>query len=202
MPTPRTRTYSPLLALFLCLTLLHSQDQSPPSKLNLVIVGGDNAVNNVRQRTGREPIVQVEDENHKPIAGVAVTFTLPNVGATGTFSNGSHFVTVLTDASGRASAGAFQPNSVTGAFKISVTASHQGQTATTAISQTNSAAAASAGGMSAAAKIGIIAGLGAGAAVGVAVGLGGKKSPAPTPTPIVPGLSISLGGGPVFGPPK
>src|SRR5690348_13602149 len=35
--------------------------QDAPAKLNLVIVEGEGAINNIRQRTAREPIVQVED---------------------------------------------------------------------------------------------------------------------------------------------
>jgi hypothetical protein len=42
--------------------------QAPVHTLNLVIVEGDGVINNIRQRTAREPIVQVEDENHKPVA--------------------------------------------------------------------------------------------------------------------------------------
>src|ERR1700680_383356 len=39
--------------------------------LNLVVVQGEGAINNVRQRTARDPIVPVEDQNHKTIAGAA-----------------------------------------------------------------------------------------------------------------------------------
>ena len=44
----------------------------PPAKLNIVILEGEGATNNIRQRVAREPIVQVEDENRRPLAGVAV----------------------------------------------------------------------------------------------------------------------------------
>src|SRR6202166_2443991 len=89
--------------------------QAPAApKLNLVIVEGDGAINNVRQRTAREPIVQVEDENHKPVAGAAVVFLLPDHGATGVFANGSRTLTVMTDSQGRAVAHGFHPNHVQG----------------------------------------------------------------------------------------
>ena len=51
-----------------------------PATLEILIVEGEGAINNVKQRVNREPIVQVEDENHKPVAGAAVTFFLPNDG--------------------------------------------------------------------------------------------------------------------------
>ena len=54
-----------------------------PAKLNIVIVEGEGAINNIRQRTAREPIVQVEDENHRPVAGAAVLFLLPENGPGG-----------------------------------------------------------------------------------------------------------------------
>src|SRR6266849_9217645 len=116
--------------------------QETSSQLNIVIVEGEGAINNVRQRTAREPIVQVEDENHKPIAGAAVVFLLPNQGASGVFANGSHTLTVMTDSQGRAVARGFRPNNVQGKFQMRITASHQGQIASTTISQTNAVSAA------------------------------------------------------------
>lgn len=119
--------------------------QDTVARLNLVIVEGDGAINNIRQRTAREPIVQVEDENHKPVAGAAVTFALPSQGAGGTFANGSHTLTVMTDSQGRAVAHGLRPNSVQGQYQIHVTASHNGQTANATISQSNALAAGAAG---------------------------------------------------------
>src|ERR1035437_7549766 len=56
-------------------------------ELNTVVVEG--AINNVRQRAARAPGVRVEEQNHKPIAGAAVAFTLSTVCASGEFSNGA-----------------------------------------------------------------------------------------------------------------
>ena len=111
--------------------------QEAGSRLNLVVVEGEGAINNIRQRTAREPIVQVEDQNHRPVAGAVVVFTLPSQGAGGTFAGGQHTLTVLTDAEGRAAARGLRPNQVQGQFQIRVNASHNGQTATTVISQSN-----------------------------------------------------------------
>ena len=64
--------------------------QAPePKQLTISILEGEGAINNIRQRTAREAIVQVQDENHKPVAGVAVTFFLADHGASGVFANGS-----------------------------------------------------------------------------------------------------------------
>jgi hypothetical protein len=170
--------------------------QTPAApKLNLVIVDGDGAINNIRQRTAREPIVQVEDENHRPIAGAAVMFSLPDSGASGVFANGARSVTVLTDSQGRAVARGLHLNKVSGQMKIQVNASYQGQTVSAAITQSNGAAAAAAGaaaGAGISAKlIAVLAIIGAGAAAGaIAATRGGGSSPSPAPpasTTVTPG---------------
>jgi hypothetical protein len=166
--------------------------ETPSGQLNLVIVEGDGAINNIKQRTAREPIVQVEDENHKPVAGAAVVFLLPDQGASGTFANGSHTLTVTTDAQGRAVAHGFRPNTVQGKLEMRVSASFQGKTANATISQTNAAGAAA----GAAAGIGIstklliiIAIAGAAAAGGAIAATRGGSSPqaAAQTTTITPG---------------
>jgi hypothetical protein len=113
--------------------------------LNIVVVEGEGAINNIRQRTARETIVQVDDENHKPVAGAIVTFTLPAQGAGGTFANGAQTLTVMTDAAGRAVATGLRVNRVAGNWAIRVNASFGGRTATASIAQTNAAAAVAAG---------------------------------------------------------
>src|SRR4029077_3347271 len=95
------------------------------------------AVNNIRQRTAREPIVQVEDENHRPVAGAIVVFMLPSNGAGGSFANGAKTLTITTDSRGQAVARGFRPNGAKGQYQIRVNASHNGQTASIAITQTN-----------------------------------------------------------------
>jgi len=166
-----------------------AQDQGG---LNLVIVEGEGAINNIRQRTAREPIVQVEDENHKPIAGAAVVFLLPDQGASGVFANGARSLTVMTDSQGRAVAHGFRPNGVQGKLQMRVTASHQGKTASATISQTNAVAAAAgaAAGAGISAKLIVILAIAGAAVAGGVVAAtrnGGSSTPAATPTTITPG---------------
>jgi hypothetical protein len=203
------RLLSPLLALLLIgiplappATAQVAQGAAP--MLNLVIVEGEGAINNIKQRTQRETIVQVEDSNHRPVAGAAVAFTLPGNGASGTFANGGRSITTVTDSQGRASV-RLRPNSTQGKFEIHVTASQGGNIATGVIVQTNAMIAGAAAGAAAAgisAKlIAIIAVAGAAAAGGTiaavkATGGNGSATPAP-PTP----TTISVGAGTV-GPPR
>src|ERR1700683_3799379 len=91
------QTVSLLLCTLLALPARAAQGE-PPTELNIVIVEGGGAVNNLRQRVLGEPIVRVEDQNHKPVAGAAVSFLLPGNGAGGTFPNGAKLLTVTTDA--------------------------------------------------------------------------------------------------------
>jgi cell division protein FtsN len=149
--------------------------------LKLLVLAGQDAINNIKQRTARDPVVQVVDENDRPVAGAAITFALPSRGASGVFANGARSMTILTDAQGTAAATGLTPNAVAGELPIQVSASYQGQTASTVITQSNVVAAGA--GMSAA-TIGIIGAVVAGAAVGAALALGGGDStPAPAARP-------------------
>jgi hypothetical protein len=144
------RWLSPVLAILISIPATSVVDaQAVAPMLNIVIVEGDGAINNIRQRTAREPIIQVEDENHKPVAGAAVIFTLPGQGAGGTFAGNTQSLSVVTDSQGRAVAHGFHPNNVQGQYQIHVTASNNGQTANANISQTNAVVAGAAAGAAA-----------------------------------------------------
>jgi len=164
-----------------------------PTGLSINIVEGEGAINNIRQRVNREPIVQVEDQNHKPIAGAVVVFFLPDSGATGTFADGSRMLMTVTDNQGRAAARGIRPNNQSGPMQIRVTANFQGLTASSVIAQSNIAAAAAASGfagLSTAAKLVIILGIAGGAAAAgaiVATHSGGGSSSSPTTVTISPG---------------
>ena len=94
-----------------------------PMALYINILEGEDALNNIHDRTAREPIVQVTDENHKPVKGAYVTFT-EVAGATGagaTFG-GLLTYTAVTDADGKAVGRGFKPNSITGDHRVQVAA--------------------------------------------------------------------------------
>ena len=100
--------------------------QAPvPPKLLITILDGEGALNNIKQRTAREPIVKVEDENHKPVAGASVLFLLPHSGPSGVFLDGTQMYTTTTDANGEAIARGLKPNQVSGKFQIQVRATYR-----------------------------------------------------------------------------
>ncbi len=172
--------------------------QAPePKQLSISILEGEGAINNIKQRTAREAIVQVQDENHKPVAGVAVTFFLADHGASGVFSNGSRSLTVLTDTNGQAVMRGMTPNNLAGKMEIRVSARLGNLNAEASITQTNAAGAAAGAGAGISGKtIGIIIGVVAAAAVGAIVathGGGSSTSPTPTPTPTISVVTITAG---------
>lgn len=166
-------------------------------RLSVVIVEGEGAINNIRQRTAREPIVEVQDENHKPVAGAVVVFTIlpSNGGAGASFAGASQTAEFVTDQAGRAVAKGFHPNTHPGQLQIRVTATSNGRVGAATISQTNIAAAATTTGTSLSGlKLLAIIGVAAGAAVAGAVVAtrGGNSHPAAggattAPTSITPG---------------
>ena len=167
--------------------------QEPGAALSITILEGDNAIVNVRQRLSREAIVQVEDENRKPIAGAAVTFFTPSNGAGAVFSNGANNITILTDAQGKAVVRGIKPNPTPGKFEIKVTATKEGfRTASAVLTQTNAAAAAAA---ISGTFLGILIAAGAAAGIGIAVaansgGSGTGPGTVTRPTVLTPGAAV------------
>jgi hypothetical protein len=175
-----------LVTNLLCATPSEVPQTAPA--LNIVIIEGEGTLNNVKQRVNREPIVEVQDENHKPIAGAAVVFFLPTSGPSGTFANGSQTMTVTTDAIGRAAATGIHPNHTLGKMQIRVTASANGLSATATITQTNIAGPNVGRGISTPVKLAIIGGIVVAIGAGVYFGVRGGSSGPTTGITITPGV--------------
>lgn len=142
VPDLRLRLRSPSIALLLNEPQVPAQpgQVAPVPKLFIKILDGEGAVNNIKARTAREPVVEVDDENHKPVAGALVTFMAPHGGAGGTF-NGQAMLQTVTDSSGRATGRGFMPNRTSGQFEIAVTATVGAAIAHAVITMTNQAGA-------------------------------------------------------------
>lgn len=170
------------------------QPAEPPGTLKIVVIEGEGAVNNVRTRSATAPVVEVRDENDKPVAGAEVVFQLPAAGPGGVFHGWMRTQTVRTDEKGRAAASGYAPNDQAGRFNIKVTATHRNKTGSAVISQTNvyrggGTAPGIAGGRSGWWKI--VVGLGtAGAVIGAVAATRGNGTAATTtykPITITPG---------------
>lgn len=133
--------FSAVLAL--CSLLVSSfpvaqaQSPEPHPALVITILEGEGALNDIRQRTAREPIIQVEDENRKPIAGAIVLFTMPSSGPGGTFAGGLQSLSTVTDSAGRAVGHGLTPNNISGNYEINVKVSYNGSNTETTIHQQN-----------------------------------------------------------------
>ena len=208
----RTSWKFPMRSLAVTLSFLmissawDAQAQTMPTLLNIVVVEGDGAINNIRQRVARDPVVRVEDENHKPIAGAAVVFTLPTEGATGDFA-GQKTITVTTDTKGLAVGKSMKLNPIPGKVPIHVTASYRGLSARMTINQVAVVPPGEKAGTSASsghhgALIGVLVALGAAAAGGGAYFAthGSKTSTSSTPPPTGPvPIGITPGAGGISG---
>ncbi len=124
-----------------------AQESASPTgapKLNIVLISSEGAINNIKSRTARETIVEVRDENNKPVAGAAVVFLLPDSGPGLVSSNGSRIISTVTDTNGRAAARGLKPNGQSGQYNIQVRANFQQSFGQLAVSQSNIVAAGAA----------------------------------------------------------
>lgn len=95
-----------------------------PKSLFITIIQGEGALNDIRTRTAREPIVQVDDENHKPVTGALVIFSLDKSGSSYANFGGMSSISVHTDAAGRAFGSGFKTTQRKGSYNIHVHASY------------------------------------------------------------------------------
>lgn len=178
-----------------------------PKGLFINIIEGEGALNDIRTRTAREPIVEVDDENHKPVAGVLVLFAIDNGGSSSPFAtfSGANTVSVTTDSAGRAVGHGFQITQLKGQYKINVRATKGELQADSVILQTNIEAALSSGGASTPAAVAaahhvhwgwIVGGIAvAGGVVGVVIATHGSSSPTTvTPGTGTVGAPAAIGG--------
>jgi hypothetical protein len=182
-----------------CVTMTLPADAQ--QQLNIVVLEGQGAINNIQLRASRDLAVQVEDENHQPLAGASVVFTLPSQGSSGSFVHGDKTLVVTTDAQGKAVAHGMTPNKVAGKMEIRVNASYQGKTASVTITQFNMAVQNTQKSGSSKKWVAILLVAGAAGAAGAVLGTRGSSPPStstPPPTPSV--ISISPGPGSVGAP--
>lgn len=104
--------------------------------LRIVPLAGDHAMNDLQRRVMAPLVVQVLDQNSRPVEGAQVVFRFPLQGATAEFLNKQPSQSVRTNADGQASATGWMARG-TGTFEIHVTASRGNELGETTISMTN-----------------------------------------------------------------
>ena len=56
--------------------------------LKIAVIDGDGAFNDIKNKIGHPPAVEVRDESNDVVAGAEVVFTMPALGPGGAFANG------------------------------------------------------------------------------------------------------------------
>ncbi len=169
--------------------------------LTIRVIEGQGAINNVRTRTARAPVVELRDEQNRPVSGASVTFQTPFMGPGAAFGSERVLIT-LTDSDGRATGRGLVPNGVTGPFEIHVSAVLNSRSANAIIRQINASPAA--GSSKKVLWISLAVGAAAGGVMAATHGHGGSGA-----VPEVPGgstgvtsTSILTAGTSVIGPPQ
>ena len=182
-----------VLAISLSLLLAFPMALSAQSGgLSIIPVAGEGAINNIEKRVVVEPVVEIQDEQGRPVQGAKVEFRCPTSGPSATFFGASPTLTIDTDESGRARAGGMSPNAEEGTYAIQITVTYEGRTATATMTQTNAVAPGSPRAKKSIFGWRLIAVIGAGVAAGVVAGSRRDSASTATPTTISVG-TVSVG---------
>jgi hypothetical protein len=110
-----------------------------PGSLRILILEGQDATNNIEKGLSTPPVVEVRDRDDRPVESATVVFRVPPAGPGGSFAGQQLSKTVLTNTQGQAIASGFEPNKLTGRFKIHVTATAGSRMGEAEVNQTNTA---------------------------------------------------------------
>lgn len=109
--------------------------------LRVIPLAGNGENNDLQRKVMAPLVVDVLDQNGKPVEGADVIFRFPVVGPSATFANQATSQTVRTNADGQAAATGWSANSELGALKVQVTATRGGEMGEAAITMNNVARA-------------------------------------------------------------
>ena len=104
--------------------------------LKIRALAGDGEMNDLERRVMAPLVVQVFDQNERPLAGAEVVFRFPINGPSATFGGGKSSVTVRTNGGGQAAAINWMANGV-GTFQVHINATYGNQVGEITISMTN-----------------------------------------------------------------
>src|SRR5580658_2229574 len=93
-----------------------------PDQIELRIVSGSGAEFQPGSQQKQRLVMQVVNQDERPLAGVAVTFQLPDDGPSGLFGNGQRSIVAFTNEEGEASITGVKWNNTSGLVSIRVTA--------------------------------------------------------------------------------
>lgn len=104
--------------------------------LKIVVLAGSGEMNDLERRVMAPLVVQVVDQDDRPMEGAEVVFRFPINGPSASFAGGKTSVTVRTNGGGQAAAVNWMASGV-GNFQVHVNASYGNQVGETTISMSN-----------------------------------------------------------------
>jgi hypothetical protein len=137
------------LAVVLSLSLVvptstWAQQQQPGATaqtLRILPLAGNNEANDLQKKVMAPLVVNVLDQNGRPVEGADVVFRFPVLGPSATFPNQQSNGTFRTDADGQAAATGWMANGMVGSFRVQILATRANETGETSIVMTNVAKA-------------------------------------------------------------
>jgi hypothetical protein len=142
-----------LRASFLSATLMvlppvAAQQAAPPApeapflapavrSLRVIALAGNDEQNDLERGLMAPLVVQVLDQDGRPVEGAEVVFRFPLTGPSATFPNQKNSRAFRTNADGQAAALGWKANSETGTFEVRVTATRGNELGETTVRMTN-----------------------------------------------------------------
>lgn len=105
--------------------------------LKVTALAGNDEMNDLESHVMAPLVIQVLDQNGRPVEGAEVVFRFPLNGPGATFRGGNTSVTVRTNGQGQAAAVNWMANDQTGKFSVHATATYGNQMGEVTISMTN-----------------------------------------------------------------
>ena len=144
----QTRWLPPVLAALLAVSPQAIAQQQPAptpqaapadtvQSLKVIPLAGNGEMNDMERHVMAPLVVQVLDQNSRPVEGADVVFRFPVAGPSGTFPNQKNSQTTRTNANGQAAAVGWNATGGVGAFRVQVTASRGNEQGQTSLTMTN-----------------------------------------------------------------
>jgi hypothetical protein len=119
-----------------------AQGQAPApagtvQSLRVVPLAGNGETNDLETKVMAPLVVDVLDQNGRPVEGADVIFRFPVSGPSAAFPDKSTFQTVRSNADGQAALVGWMANNQTGSFRVQVTATRGNERGTLVITMTN-----------------------------------------------------------------
>jgi hypothetical protein len=113
------------------------QPAAPPQALKVVVLAGENEMNDLGNGVMAPLVVQVLDQNDQPVEGAEVIFRFPLDGPSARFANDQTAQTTRSNATGQARAAGWTANNQVGAFRVQVTALRGGEQGQASVAMNN-----------------------------------------------------------------